>query len=79
MQLTDAEIKAILQREKKRRLMKQRRKRRRALFFLFLAIVVLLIAVLKPAVRVSERNEKASSKNEGIHKRKNGAASGITT
>ena len=64
MQLTDAEIKAILQREKKRRLMKQRRKRRRALFFLFLAIVVLLIAVLKPAVRISERNEKKAKKIE---------------
>lgn len=62
MQLTDAEIKEILARQKMRRKLKQKRKRRRTLLFVLLIIIIILIVVLKPAVRISERLEKQNRK-----------------
>ncbi len=62
MQLTDAEIKEILARQKLRKRMQQKRKRRRMIFFILLIIIVALIVILKPAVRISERLEERNRK-----------------
>ena len=62
MRLTDAEIRAILIREKKRKMMRLRRKRRRTLLFILLMLAVLLIVILKPAVRISEKNARQAEK-----------------
>ena len=62
MRLTDAEIRAILIREKKRKMMRLKRKRRRTLLFILLMLAVLLIVILKPAVRISEKNARQAEK-----------------
>lgn len=64
MQLTDAEIREILIRQKQRKKLQQKRKRRRALFFLLLMLIILAIVILKPAVLISEKNEKQARKTE---------------
>ncbi len=63
MRLTDAEIREILIREKKRKKLRQKRKRRRTVLFILLILVILLIVILKPAVLISEKNEKQAEKD----------------
>ena len=62
MQLTDAEIREILARQKQRKKQKLRRKRRRTIFFILLILIIILIVILKPAVRISEMLDKQNKK-----------------
>ena len=62
MQLTDADIREILARQKLRKKQKLRRRRRRSVFLILLIIIIILIVIFKPAVRISEMLEKKSEK-----------------